>query len=566
MVMQAPEQQVRGQDTTTLKDALEFLRRRLWLCASVAIIISVTAIIVAFRLPPVYLSQATILIEQPAIPEDIVPSTIRSYVDEQIQITATRVYRPESVMQIVEEFDLYPQERKSLSDEAIVEHFVADTSLESLTAEVTDDRGRAADTTFAFVVGFHHGEPEKAQAVASRLAERFLDENLQSRRERASITTTFLEQEAERLAAEIAAMEDRIAEFKAEYGNALPEQKTANVNVLSDTEAELGRLDADLRELRAQESIVRSEMAALSPYTTVYSQSGEPILSAEERLQELRAQYLQYSARYGPQHPDVIRTKREIEAIVGSGNVEGALGDVAQQRATLEAERDQLRERYSAEHPDVVRLQKAIDALPESSGAVQPSTVQRPPNNPAYISAQARLKSIQAGIASAQQRRDQLIARQAELERSMAMAPRVEQEWLQLNRGYNSARLEYEEIKRRATSARLSENLEAENKGERFTLLKRAGLPSIPVEPNRTAIIFLGIVLAIGAGVGLAALIDAMDTTVRSAQDLQTVLAVKPLGTIPYIRTAHDRRMWWTRRVTAAGATIVCIIAVLVLV
>ena len=56
--------------------------------------------------------------------------------------------------------------------------------------------------------------------------------------------------------------------------------------------------------------------------------------------------------------------------------------------------------------------------------------------------------------------------------------------------------------RRRATSARLSENLEAENKGERFTLLKRAGLPSIPVEPNRTAIIFLGVVLAIGIIVG----------------------------------------------------------------
>lgn len=566
MATSAPEQPARGPETTTLKDALDFLRRRLWLCVSVAAAIAVAAIIVAFKLPPVYLSQSTILIEQPAIPEDIVPSTIRSYVDEQIQVTATRVYRSESVMEIVEEFDLYADERGSESEESIVERFLADTYLENLTAEVTDDRGRTADTTFAFVVGFHHGTPETAQAIAARLTERFLDENLQSRRERAAITTGFLEQEAKRLAAEMAEMEDRIAEFKDRYGNALPDHSKANADMLSDTENELSRLDADLRELRAQEAIIHSEMQALSPYSTVYSESGEPILSAQDRLQELRTLYLQYSARYGPKHPDVISTKREIEAIVGSGNVEGAIGDVAQQRATLEAERDRLLERYSAEHPDVVRLQKAINALPESDGTSQASTSQRPPNNPAYISAQARLQSIRAGLESAQQRRQQLIARRDQLERSMSMAPRVEQEWLQLNRGYNSARLEYEEIKRRATSARLSENLEAENKGERFTLLKRAGLPSVPVEPNRPAIIFLGLVLALGAGIGLAALVDAMDTTVRSAQDLQAAFAVKPIGTIPYVRTAHDRRWSWTKRATATGAAIVCLVAVLVLV
>src|SRR5690606_32818198 len=105
MLIQSTEQGASaGTETTTVKDALEFLRRRKWLCLFIATAISLVAILIAFRLPPVYLSQATILIEQPAIPEDIVPSTIRSYVDEQIQIVAQRVYTPESVAEIIEEF------------------------------------------------------------------------------------------------------------------------------------------------------------------------------------------------------------------------------------------------------------------------------------------------------------------------------------------------------------------------------------------------------------------------------------------------------------------------------
>ena len=133
---------------------------------------------------------------------------------------------------------------------------------------------------------------------------------------------------------------------------------------------------------------------------------------------------------------------------------------------------------------------------------------------------------------------------------------------MQLNRGYNSTRLEYEEIKRRSTGARLSERLEEQNKGERYTLLKRADLPATPTEPNRPAIIFLGVVLALGAGIGIAALADALDSTVRSEQDLRTIFALSPVGTIPYVTTAFDRRVNWTKRTVAAGAVIASVLIV----
>jgi capsular polysaccharide biosynthesis protein len=97
-------------------------------------------------------------------------------------------------------------------------------------------------------------------------------------------------------------------------------------------------------------------------------------------------------------------------------------------------------------------------------------------------------------------------------------------------------------------------------------LLKRADLPTVPVKPNRFAIIMLGGVLALGAGIGLAALVDALDSTIRSVHDLQAGLALKPVGTIPYVRTVHDRRIAWTRRATATGAAIACLVLVVVLI
>lgn len=553
-----------GADATSVKDALDFIQRRRWLCAGVSAVILSAAILLAFRLPPVYLSQATILIEQPAIPEDIIPSTIRSYVDEQIQIVAQTVYSNESVLAMTERHDLYAGEFGEEEMALLVDRFVEDSYLENLTAEVTDERGRSSSSTFAFVVGFHHSIPEIAQNVTAEIAQRFLDENLQSRREKAATTTSFLQQESERLANEITEMETRIAAFKDQYGDALPGQMNLSVNTLSRTENELSRIEQELRELRADRQILRSEMSTLDPYAMMYSDTGEPVYSAEQRLIELRQEYLQLSSRYGPEHPDVKRTKREIEAIVGEGGASGIVGSAAQQRAALEQERDRLTERYSPEHPDVKRLQRQIDALPPDN-LVGSQRTQVAPNNPAYLQAQARLQSILSGIAAAERRRQELLERRGRLESSISIGPRVEQDWLQLSRGYESARAEYEEIKRRTTGARLSENLEVQNKGERFTLLKRAGLPTVPVEPNRPAIIFLGVVLALGAAVGIAAIVDALDSTVRSTQDFRANFGTKPLATIPYVQTAQDLRAAWTKRIAVLGAAVVFFGAVLAL-
>jgi succinoglycan biosynthesis transport protein ExoP len=554
MLIQSVDQAGPQSGTTTIKDALEFLRRRLWLSLSIAAAVIAGAVLLALRLPPVYQSEATILIEQPAIPENIVPTTINSYVEEQIQIVAQHIYTNDSVAALIEKHDLYPEERRQEPMETTVARFVAATKLESISAEVSDERGRSSNQTFAFIVGFKYSDPAVAQKVTADLAQGFLDENVRYRTERASTTTSFLELEAERLADEIAAMEVRIAEFKDEYGEALPEQLDSNMDTLRRTESELNSAEQELRDLQREEQIVRSELQTIDPYAPIISESGEVIYSSEQRLAELRQRYLQLRGRYGSEHPDVKRTKREIEAIAGAG-APIVSGDVAEQIAALKVERDSLLERYSPQHPDVVKLQQAIDTLEmEAIENVRGTSSPVQPNNPTYLQAQARLRSLQSGIAATRERRQLLIDRRERLERNIDISPRIEQNWLQLSRGYSAAKEEYEEIKRRSTAAKLSQRLEAESKGERYTLLKRASLPASPVEPNRPAILFLGIVVAFGAGIGMAALVDAMDTTVRGPKDLQAAFGLKPIGAIPYVRTLHDRRVTWIRRSIAGSA------------
>ena len=62
-------------------------------------------------LPPVYLSQSTILIEAQQIPEDYVKSTITAYVEERLQVITHQVMTRAKLMEIMNQFNLYPEMR-----------------------------------------------------------------------------------------------------------------------------------------------------------------------------------------------------------------------------------------------------------------------------------------------------------------------------------------------------------------------------------------------------------------------------------------------------------------------
>ncbi|MGB5717787.1 MAG: lipopolysaccharide biosynthesis protein, partial [Gammaproteobacteria bacterium] len=67
-----------------------------------------------------------------------------------------------------------------------------------------------------------------------------------------------------------------------------------------------------------------------------------------------------------------------------------------------------------------------------------------------------------------------------------------------------------------------------------------AVLPEEPISPNRPAIIFLSLVLALGAGVGSAAVAESMNAAVRGAKGVVAILHTAPLAVIPYLPNAAD--------------------------
>ena len=117
---------------------------------------------------------------------------------------------------------------------------------------------------------------------------------------------------------------------------------------------------------------------------------------------------------------------------------------------------------------------------------------------------------------------------------------------------------------KRVMEAKVTQGLEKQQMGERFTLIDPARFPERPVNPNVPAILLIGLFLGIGGGVGNISLRERGDLSVRSPVELAALTGHPVLGVVPLIVTKEDRQRTRSRRNKALLAVgILCVAAIL---
>lgn len=549
------------EQTKNLQDYLAAFKRRRAQIAAIFVVIFGIGAIVALAWPPTYRSAATILIEEQQIPAELVQSTVTSYASQRIQTISQRVMTRNNLMDIITKFNLYVDERKNETTEEVLSRMRDDIKLDMISADVVDPRtGRPTAATIAFALAFQGENPEQVQKVANELTTLYLQENIKTRASKAQETLSFLSEEADRLNRQITDLEKRLAEFKAANAESLPELQPLLREQIARTERELSDAETQIRSLEDRRFYLQGQLGQLDPY------GADVQTSPGARLKALRTEYATAVARYSADHPDVQRLKREIESLereTGQVNTRHAL---LEQIATLKTELASVREKYSAEHPDVVRLQRQIDGLEADLAKAPASSVdtRRSPDNPAYVTLEAQQNSTDNEIQALRSKRVEMEKKRAEYEKRLTAMPQIEGELRALTRDLENATVKYQEIKAKQMQAQVAQQLESESKGERFTLIDPPVLPEEPIKPNRPAIFFLSLVLALGAGLGYAAVAESIDSTVRGAKGVLATLQVAPLAVIPYLATDSEtaaRRRY--RRMLVLGAVGVVVLAVI---
>lgn len=551
------------------RDPREYLtalgRRRLPLLATAAVLLT-CSILLALLLPPTYRSMATILIEEQEIPADLVRSTISSYADQRIQVISQQVMTRATLMQIVDKYDLYRDKRRKETGEEILARMRKDIKLDTVNADVIDRRsGGKTTATIAFTLSFDGETAEKAQKVANELTSLYLNENLQIRQQKVAETSSFLEAEADSLSRHISETEGKLAAFKLKNIGRLPELAAINMQMRDRAEAELDEAQRQASSIDERRFYLEAQLAQIKPNTPILSSSGERILDPEDRLRALRAQYAGMTGLYSENHPDMIRMRKQMEALQIEVGHAPDNSEETRQLTRLKTELATMRDRYADDHPDLAKLKARIAALETSIAAntAVTETNYRMPENPAYLTLQAQLQSLKTEQKTLEKRRADLRARVAQLESRLESTPLVEKDYLELTRDHENALVRYRETKAKLMEAQVAQNLEKDRKSERFTLIDPPQFPEKPRSPNRPAILLIGVVLSLGGGIGSVALLEAMDSSIRSPRDLSYTIAAPLLSVIPYIATPRDDRAGTVRRRLLIGGSFAAVVLAL---
>lgn len=530
-----------------VSDYIAILRRHRMKTIVTICVIAVISAVVAFILPPVYESSATILIEQQEIPRDLVQTTVTSYADQRIQVISQRVKTSANLRKIIDKFGLNRDKRRLA---VVFEELRRDIKLEMVSADVIDpESGKSKQATIAFALSYSNRSPRIALDVATELVSLYLDENVKRRSRAANETMRFFALESQKLSELISSLEAQMASFKDKHANSLPELNAFNLQLLDRSEQRILEIDRQIRALNERKIYLQSELAQLNPFFSSGSGlDGRPIVSLGERLKAVQTELISRRGRYSANHPDVIKLRKELDVLkreMGGGDL-----DKKDLLAELENKRNELvnlKKQYSDDHPDVKKLVKTISMLEkESTLANERSESGKRTDliatNPAYKQIYGELKSTEYQLASLRKARERQSGKISKLEKRISLAPQVEREYRELARDYENASEKYREIKSKQMQAQIAKAMEDSQKGERFTLIEPPLLAEKPVSPNRLLILFGGLLAAITSALILVAFLESLDQSIRGVRAFSAITRTVPLVTVPYITIPAEQQ------------------------
>ena len=395
--------------------------------------------IVAFSLPDMYRSSALIMIEEPDIPETLVRTTVTVYATKQIASLNERIMTTSNLVNIIEKFDLYAEERRSTPARLLARRTKERIGIDFIASDAVNPAGVSRSTVAAFTISFEDEDPEKAQQVASELVSLYMAENLKARTEQTAETTAFLNDEVEVLEQKVNELEYQLAKFKEDNADSLPSLNMVNLQMMQRVDSQLLEIERRLYSIEESRMSIEAQMATVNPTQPVRLPDGQMVMSPADQLEALKTQLTVIEGRYSDDHPDVIKIRSDIAALKARFGLDMEPATLNQQIVEARSELAKAQERYSADHPDVISLQANLDQLEETRREYDNMKIESTtdPDNPAYIQLQTQLNSLEVDERSLRAERVELRVQLKDYEARLIRTPQVERELTALSRELN---------------------------------------------------------------------------------------------------------------------------------
>ena len=478
------------------QDALAIIIRRRWYLLGPFFAIGLLGFGFARIWPVRYRSDALVLIEEQQVAAQYVTPNVMMNIEDRLQSITSQILSRARLQHLIEQFDLYPQERTNLASEDLIDRLRKDIVVEPVKASA-----RTGEPT-AFRISYVAPTRETAQRVVRELTALFIDENERARDQQSVGTTNFLANQLEDARRDLSNAEGHLHEYKMQYLGELPEQEQSNLQMLTGLQAQFSAASAELDRVEQDKTYLesmRSEYKSLGPAVNPAPGSTQP-----ETLPELRAKLADLQSKYTDRYPEVIRTKSEIARL------------------------EKLRQQQG--NSDAAASSKTQQADVAGDNNAQPN----------LIEIDSRLKALHLDIDNRRKQIEQLRQRIQELQAHLNLTPVRGEQLAEVTRNYQDAKERYESLLQKESQSELATNLEKRQQGEQFRVVDPASLPENPVEPNRAEVILGGWLLGLLAGMGLTVTKEMTTTRLDGKADVETVTPLPILVSVPLLRSPWE--------------------------
>ncbi|MEA3359892.1 MAG: GNVR domain-containing protein [Thermodesulfobacteriota bacterium] len=358
--------------------------------------------------------------------------------------------------------------------------------------------------TNSFEIFFTGKDPRQIAKIANALSSYFINENLKLREDQAIGTSEFLTDELATIRKRLMEKEEGLKDYRKKHMGGLPEQLETNLRILERIQQQIITNQENLRESRNRKILIQQQITEARELKKRLSVSVNNEKDSDEpaTLSKMMSQLAALEARYTQKHPNVIRMKEKI--------------------AELEAKEAKEREA------------KEKMASDESKNISKTSETEK--------KLLKQLREIDIQIKNFKDEEIQLRSQMKRYQIRVENTPKLEQELMSLKRDYDNIRETYNSLLSRKLEAELAVNMEKKQKGEQFRIIDPAKPPERPFKPDIIRIFLMSIGLGLALGFGLAYFRETLDTSFRGPNEVENVLQLPVLASIPLTYNAVELR------------------------
>jgi capsular exopolysaccharide synthesis family protein len=152
-----------------------------------------------------------------------------------------------------------------------------------------------------------------------------------------------------------------------------------------------------------------------------------------------------------------------------------------------------------------------------------------------YVALQAELTAIDQRVKSYQQERAGLTSQMTVYEKRIDSSPGLETTLTQRMRDASLTRTQYETMLAKQQAEKLDQRVEKSSRHAAFKVIEPAQLPTAPYSPQRAQIILMGLMASMGLGLAAILLVEQMDSSFETIEEVQGFTSIPVLSAIPTI-------------------------------